>query len=167
MCPITNKINEIIDRRIGRNGFEGKGHLEAIRKKKAFFEGLMQTLLDYQALRENVLAQINAQKGKYYAMSMEDPTLQQKMELIERAGVDELLVIPFSREMAATSAMTRVTESRTLTYIPIMDAKDWITTAFCPRRSSMFSVRVLTFAAPSSAMPGTGYTTIEVKSALP
>ena len=35
MCPITNKINEIIDRRIGRNGFEGKGHLEAIRKKKA------------------------------------------------------------------------------------------------------------------------------------
>lgn len=83
MCPITNKINEIIDRRIGRNGFEGKGHLEAIRKKKAFFEGLMQTLLDYQALRENVLAQINAQKGEYYAMSMEDPTLQQKMELAD------------------------------------------------------------------------------------
>ena len=31
-------------------------------------------------------------------------TLQQKMELIERAGVDELLVIPFDRDMAATSA---------------------------------------------------------------
>lgn len=80
---ITQKINEIIDRRIGQNDFEGKGHLEAIRKKKAFFEGLMQTLLEYQTLRENVLAQINAQKGEYYAMSMEDPTLQQKMELAD------------------------------------------------------------------------------------
>lgn len=39
---ITEIINEIIDRHIGRNGFGGKGHLEAIRMKKAFFEGLMQ-----------------------------------------------------------------------------------------------------------------------------
>ncbi|MBQ3843608.1 MAG: hypothetical protein II817_01345 [Bacteroidales bacterium] len=80
---ITEKINEIIDRRIGRNGFEGKGHLEAIKKKKAFFEGLMQTLLDYQTLRENVLMQINNQKGEYYSMSLEDPTLQQKIELAD------------------------------------------------------------------------------------
>lgn len=80
---ITNKINEIIDRRIGRNGFEGKGHLEAIRKKKVFFDGLMQTLQEYQTLRENVLAQIKAEKGEYYAMSVEDPTLQQKMELAD------------------------------------------------------------------------------------
>ena len=29
---ITNKINEIIDRRIGRNNFKGKGHLEVIKK---------------------------------------------------------------------------------------------------------------------------------------
>lgn len=27
---ITDKINEIIDRRIGRNGFEGKGYLEVV-----------------------------------------------------------------------------------------------------------------------------------------
>lgn len=84
---ITSKINEIIDRRIGRNGFEGKGHLEAIKKKKAFFEGLMQTLLDYQTLRENVLMQINNQKGEYYLMSLEDPTLQQKMELADPSVV--------------------------------------------------------------------------------
>ncbi len=31
-------------------------------------------------------------------------TTEQKIELIERAGVDELLIIPFNREMAATSA---------------------------------------------------------------
>lgn len=80
---ITNKINEIIARRIGRNGFEGKGHLEAIRKKKEFFDGLMQTLQEYQTLRENVLTQIKAEKGEYYTMSVEDPTLQQKVELAD------------------------------------------------------------------------------------
>ena len=31
-------------------------------------------------------------------------TTEQKIELIERAGVDELLIIPFTREIAATSA---------------------------------------------------------------
>ena len=29
---ITDKINEIIDRRIGRNDFEGKGHHKSICK---------------------------------------------------------------------------------------------------------------------------------------
>lgn len=80
---ITNKINEIIDRRIGRNGFEGKGHLEVIKKKKAFFNELMLALQEYQALRENMLSQINGCRGEYYTMSIEDPTLQQKIELAD------------------------------------------------------------------------------------
>ena len=80
---ITDKINEIIDRRIGRNGFEGKGHLEVIKKKKTFFNELMQTLQEYQALRENMLSQINGCRGEYYTMSIEDPTLQQKIELAD------------------------------------------------------------------------------------
>jgi len=36
---ITDKINEIIDRRIGRYGVDSKGHLEVIRKKD-FFDDL-------------------------------------------------------------------------------------------------------------------------------
>ena len=83
MCSITNKINEIIDRRIGRNGFEGKGHLEVIMKKKVFFNELMLALQEYQALRENMLSQINGCRGEYYTMSLEDPTLQQKIELAD------------------------------------------------------------------------------------
>lgn len=83
MASITDKINEIIDRRIGRNGFEGKGHLEVIIKKKAFFNELMLALQEYQALRENMLSQINSNRGEYYTMSIEDPTLQQKIELAD------------------------------------------------------------------------------------
>lgn len=80
---ITDKIDEIIDRRIGRNRFEGKGHLDIVRKKKMFFDKLMQTLLEYQALRENMLSQINSGSGEYYTMSIENPLLQQKVELAD------------------------------------------------------------------------------------
>ena len=80
---LTDKIDEIIDRRIGRNSFEGKGHLDIVRKKKMFFDKLMQTLLEYQALRENMLSQINSGSGEYYTMSIEDPLLQQKVELAD------------------------------------------------------------------------------------
>lgn len=83
IMTITDKISEIIDRRIGRNGFEGKGHLDVIKKKKAFFNGLMQSLQEYQTLRENVLSQIKSCSGEYYTMSIEDPTLQQKVEIAD------------------------------------------------------------------------------------
>lgn len=85
---ITNKINEIIDRRIGRNGFEGKGHLESIKKKKEFFDGLKHVLDEYYALREIMLSQIKDKRsGEYYTMSLEDPTLQQKIESADPSAV--------------------------------------------------------------------------------
>ncbi len=84
---ITSKINEIIDRRIGRNGFEGQGHLETIKMKKEFYERLKMSLEGYQALRNIMLDQINHQKGEYYAMSQEDPMLQQKIELADPSAV--------------------------------------------------------------------------------
>lgn len=80
---ITDKINEIIDRRIGRNSFEGKGHLEAIKKKKDFFNDLNRLMDEYSTLRETILSQIKEQKGEYYVMSVEDPTFQEKVELAD------------------------------------------------------------------------------------
>ena len=80
---ITDKINEIIDQRIGRNSFKDKGHLEVVKKKKKFFGELMQALQEYQSLRENMLSQINGGGGEYYTMSLEDPMLQQKVELAD------------------------------------------------------------------------------------
>ena len=81
--PITEKINTIIDRRIGRNGFEGNGHLEVIRKKKEFFQELKTALEEFQTLRDNILSQIENKQGEYYNMSIEDPTLIQKVELAD------------------------------------------------------------------------------------
>ena len=80
MTAIKDKINEIIDRRIGRNGFEGHGHLDAIQQKNTLFEKLLKQLLDFETLRNNILAQIKEKKGEYYSMSLEDPFFLQNIE---------------------------------------------------------------------------------------
>lgn len=80
---LTEKINEIIDRRIGRNGYAGKGHLQIINKKKEFFAELWNLISDYSTLRQTILSQINAKQGEYYAMSIDDPTFYDKVELAD------------------------------------------------------------------------------------
>lgn len=80
---LTEQINAIIDRRIGRNGYEGKGHLQVIIKKKEFFAELWNLISDYSTLRQTILSQINAKQGEYYAMSIDDPTFYDKVELAD------------------------------------------------------------------------------------
>lgn len=76
LMTITEKINQIIDQRIGRNEYEGKGRLSAIRAKKAFFNELLKLLNDYEGLRGNILSQIESCRGEYFMMSTEDPTFK-------------------------------------------------------------------------------------------
>lgn len=77
---ITEKIDHIIDRRIGRNDFQGKGHLEIIRSKQTFFMDLLSLVEEYNLLRTRILKQISEGKGEYYTMSVEDLIFQQKVE---------------------------------------------------------------------------------------
>ena len=76
---ISEKIQQIIDHRQGRGQFKGKGHLQIVERKIAFFETLRQVIMDYQAFRENAIAQISGQRGDYYTMSVEDPMFEQKI----------------------------------------------------------------------------------------
>ena len=84
---ITEKIDKIIDRRIGRNDYEGAGHLQVIQAKQEFFTGLLPLLNEYQSLRENILYQIDNASGEYYKLSLEDLTFQQKIELADPSAV--------------------------------------------------------------------------------
>lgn len=83
----TEQINAIIDRRKGRNGYEGKGHLQVITKKKEFFEVLNRLMDEYAVLRKNILSQIKEQKGEYYVMSIEDPTFYDKVDLTDPSSI--------------------------------------------------------------------------------
>ena len=74
--------------------------------------------LGHQQLFARVVARARAAGGISLAVTFEPHPLkvlspkgirlisstEQKIELIERAGVDELLIVPFDRAMAATSA---------------------------------------------------------------
>ena len=80
---LTERIDDIIDRRIGRNEFKGKGHLDVVKEKKKFFNNLLRSLEEYQGFREIVLGQIHAQQGEYYSMSIEDPSFEQKIEIAD------------------------------------------------------------------------------------
>lgn len=80
---ITEKINKIIDRRIGRNEYEGKGHLDYVKRQKAFFLQLKEKLESYQVFRYAVLKQIDEHSGEYYALSVEDPSFGEKVRMAD------------------------------------------------------------------------------------
>lgn len=85
--PITDRINNIIDRRIGRNDYKGKGHLEVIKKKAEFFQETLTLLEEYKDLRDIIIGQITAQQGEYYQLHLEDPAFLQKIEAADPASV--------------------------------------------------------------------------------
>ena len=78
---ITEKIDEIIDRRIGRNAYAGKGHLDCVKAQKAFFLKLKERVESYRTFRQTVLKQIEDGAGEYYAMSVEDPSFEEKVRM--------------------------------------------------------------------------------------
>lgn len=84
---LKEKINGIIDRRLGRGVFKGKGHLEVIKEKKEFFKALQKTIEDYETLRSNILNQINLKQGEYYTMSLDDPGLESKVEIADSSKI--------------------------------------------------------------------------------
>lgn len=69
---IAERIENVIDRRKGRGKYVGKGHLDKIKEKKAFFTKLLRLLADYQSFRKTVLDQTDKNKGEFYEMSLKD-----------------------------------------------------------------------------------------------
>lgn len=76
---ISEKIQQIIDRRKGRGAFEGKGHLKVVNDKIEFLNKLKKVLENYESFRSSALSQIEAKNGDYFTLSLEDPTFEQKL----------------------------------------------------------------------------------------
>lgn len=84
--PITHQIEQILDRRLGRGLYEGRGHIDIVRTRKNDLQSVLETLKNYSALRENILFQIDNKQGEYFAMSMENPEFP---DAIRAASADE------------------------------------------------------------------------------
>ncbi len=72
---ITQQIEQILDRRLGRGLYKGHGHIDIVRARKKDLQSVLEILENYSVLRENILFQIANKKGEYYAMSMENPEI--------------------------------------------------------------------------------------------
>lgn len=76
---LSEKIQEIIDKRKGNGLYEGKGHLQIVSDKIKFINKIKQVLDGYNNFRNRVLSQIKNNKGDYYSLSIDDPTFEQKI----------------------------------------------------------------------------------------
>lgn len=89
MTNIAKQIDQILDRRLGRGAYEGKGHINAVREKKKRLNIVLETLTNYSTLRSLILKQIEDGSGEYYAMSIENP---ESADAVRSASADETIV---------------------------------------------------------------------------
>lgn len=85
--PITDKINEIIDRRLGRGQWEGKGRLQQIQRAEANLEVLRQKINSLNELLGLIEHQKQEQRGDYYAMLQKNPSMEEKLKNVSSSEV--------------------------------------------------------------------------------
>lgn len=79
---ITSKINEVIDRRIGRNEYEGKGRLATIQTNMAFLLLLEEEVKKLEQFIASVKLQKDRGEGKYVDLAEKEPLFFQRIESI-------------------------------------------------------------------------------------
>ena len=88
MSTITQQIDQILDRRLGRNAYQGRGHLDLIKAKADHLRNVRKILETYQATRDNIIHNIDNKRGEYYAMSVEDPMFE---DAVKAASAEECM----------------------------------------------------------------------------
>lgn len=71
--PINSQIEAILDKRLGRNAYAGKGRLQQIEKRIKDIEDVKVRIYELEALINIISSQIEAQQGEYYTMFVKDP----------------------------------------------------------------------------------------------
>lgn len=71
--PINSQIEAILDKRLGRNAYAGKGRLQQIEKRIKDIEDVKMRIYELEALINIISSQIEAQQGEYYTMFVKDP----------------------------------------------------------------------------------------------
>ena len=71
--PINSQIEDILDKRLGRNAYTGKGRLQQIEKRIQNIEEVKNRIYELDALINTIANQIETQEGDYYNMFIKDP----------------------------------------------------------------------------------------------
>lgn len=122
MTTIPEKIDEILDKRLGRGAQTGNGHIDMVRARIQEMNKVKGIITDYQNLRDSMLSEIEEKSGEYYAMSVENPEFAGALEAaspeeclraVDKAINElELLDKRFSRETINISVIGRARQGK-------------------------------------------------------
>jgi GTPase Era involved in 16S rRNA processing len=108
MPTITEQINGIIDRRVGRGQWDGKGRLQQIEKAEGNLDLLRTRIESLNRLLVLIEQQKQEQRGEYYVLLQKDPEMDDKLRHVSTVNIEKkikklqqeltLLKIRFSRE---------------------------------------------------------------------
>lgn len=87
MPTITEKINEIIDRRIGRGQWTGRGRLQQIERAEAKMELIRQRVTVLQDLQGLIRHQQTEQRGEYFLMLQKESQIEEKLKAVNPDNV--------------------------------------------------------------------------------
>ena len=88
---ITEQINEIIDRRLGRGKWENNGRLQQIEKAEEHITMIREQVLSLKELLQLITYQKDTQHGEYYTLIQKDPEIEEKLRLLSTKDVDAYL----------------------------------------------------------------------------
>ncbi len=74
MAEISDKIQEIIDRRRGQGSYEGKGRIDDVHERQGKLDKITSLVSEFDRFRTRALRDIENKRGNFYALSIEDPS---------------------------------------------------------------------------------------------
>lgn len=93
MPTITEKINEIIDRRVGRGQWKGKGRLQQIERAEGHLDLIRQRISALEELMALIQHQKNEHRGEYFAMLQKEPQMEDKLDAVNVKNVSGAIVV--------------------------------------------------------------------------
>lgn len=80
MSTITHKIEQILDKRLGRGAYAGRGHLQKVEAKIGTLVEVRERLEQLDALVSTITKQLEEQQGVYYKMLVSDAEAMAQFE---------------------------------------------------------------------------------------
>lgn len=82
----TSKITEIIDHRLGRNAYVGRGRVDDIQTNLVFLDRLIRDVDNLARLKGTILSQHEKKEGAYYALTGSDPSIIKNIQNVDVNG---------------------------------------------------------------------------------
>lgn len=93
MSTITQQIEDILDKRLGRGEYSGRGRLQKIEARIAALESVRENVEQLDALVSTVKKQIEEKQGAYFNMLSSDSEALAQFEEVSCKSAEEKLSV--------------------------------------------------------------------------